>query len=102
MNLAFLSGLTPTKLCFQIMLECIIWVKVWPNPAHDIVQVSMPGMNETQIRLIDTSGRILRSINSTTKQTSVEVGELDAGMYLIEIISSEEDRVLGRKQILIR
>jgi uncharacterized repeat protein (TIGR01451 family) len=64
----------------------------YPNPANDRVQVLLDeNWNEdTQVNVMDLNGRALRQNNllpSQSRTTILEVGDLPAGLYLIECTS---------------
>ncbi|MCB9234252.1 MAG: T9SS type A sorting domain-containing protein [Bacteroidia bacterium] len=67
-------------------------IKIYPNPAHDQVQVEVSGAIHQNLncRLVDLLGRIqYQAMHKTDQQGkfSVNLSELTAGIYLIEVES---------------
>lgn len=62
-------------------------LKVWPNPASDILNISfhvdIPDRAEAVI--YDIGGRVLGRYAVDKKHTEVNLSEMSAGLYLIEI-----------------
>lgn len=76
--------------------------KVFPNPTTDIVNMKM-GMLETTtegtIQLIGSNGQVIRQLNQTlTPHTTVQmnVTNLPAGMYYLQIVTDSEEQFTER------
>ncbi|MEO0897326.1 MAG: T9SS type A sorting domain-containing protein [Bacteroidota bacterium] len=74
-------------------------IQVMPNPFQDFLRVSLvEDLGEkAQLELYDMSGRLLlsRSINSGVREVSLPTGELQKGIYLLSIKTS--DRIFSKK-----
>lgn len=57
-------------------------IKVWPNPVHDILNVSVDEqvMESLSFRVIDMSGRTLMDVKSTG---TIDVSSLSQGVYIL-------------------
>ncbi len=74
-------------------------ISVFPNPASSFVTIENLQPNTQSIRLYDMAGRIvLESSDVTGDRHTLSVGELPAGIYLLEI--REERGVVIRKIVL--
>lgn len=56
-------------------------LSVYPNPAHDVVNISMPSGEETQFVIYDVSGRAVEAKTISANVTSVLVDRLTPGIY---------------------
>jgi hypothetical protein len=79
-------------------------VLIYPNPARDIVNVyfeELP-LEEMQFTLYDLSGKMVISdvIESWQQQFTVSLGDLEQGMYIVEIRSRDRRQVLHRDKLL--
>lgn len=71
---------------------------VYPNPAHSILNVQVPlSLFPCEVTVFDMAGRTMtnRRFNQGSSQT-IEVGHLNAGMYLVQVISENAERFMSR------
>ena len=59
-------------------------IKVYPNPARDIVFINFAG-NNVKVTLFDITGKQVKSYNNTT---SIDVTSIPSGLYLMRIESN--------------
>ena len=72
-------------------------VLVYPNPSTGSYMVELPeGQTQAQLRVLDTSGKLIyqRELNQTI--TQIEMGDLPSGMYLINILLNNGQTVFGK------
>ncbi len=63
-------------------------IKVYPNPVRDILNIDYSGqINE--IRLFDISGRMVLNKTVNSANTSVNVSEMNHGIYILQAITSQ-------------
>lgn len=62
--------------------------QLYPNPATENVTISAQQAIET-IQLIDMLGNCVRTIHTSSKQTTIPTAELPAGVYIIAVTASE-------------
>lgn len=74
-------------------------VLIYPNPARDLIQVEVDGVQMERVRMLDMTGRELlnESVNSNSKQ--LNVSGLSAGMYHMVIQTAQGSAV---RQVMIR
>ncbi|HRN94176.1 MAG TPA: M43 family zinc metalloprotease [Chitinophagales bacterium] len=62
-------------------------VKVSPNPTQGFVYVELPSSTEGKIELnlISTEGKLVRSFESSTKATRLDLDEIQQGVYLLSV-----------------
>ena len=63
-------------------------VQIYPNPATDYVHVNSK-IKVNEIRLIDISGKMLKSVKDTTQ---IGIAEYQSGMYFVEIIYGDNTK----------
>lgn len=59
-------------------------VKVYPNPANDIVNVTFDAQGEAQVTLTDLQGRTVSAANGTNN-VQFSVADLASGSYIVKI-----------------
>jgi thiol-disulfide isomerase/thioredoxin len=65
-------------------------ISVYPNPASDMITISgVSGM--TQVTVFDASGRVV--LASTIDRSTLDVSELEAGVYSISIVNNGAKKV---------
>lgn len=62
----------------------VTYYNIYPNPANDIITVE--GENIMEIKLFNTLGQMVRSIMPTSNSTSINIDDLQNGMYIINIV----------------
>ena len=62
-------------------------VRVAPNPAKDLIQVSGEGL--TQVQVIDITGRLLKSVIADSENMQLDLEELKPGVYFINATTTE-------------
>jgi len=62
-------------------------LKVWPNPANDIVSIEVPDIygSNYRLRIMDISGRVLLDNMVSGIQVNIEVSGYDPGYYILVI-----------------
>ncbi|MDD4372613.1 MAG: T9SS type A sorting domain-containing protein [Bacteroidales bacterium] len=65
-------------------LDAITRLKVFPNPAQDILNIQL---NETisEIAIYDLSGRLVIQKNANAKEAKIDVTPLSRGVYLLKV-----------------
>jgi hypothetical protein len=90
-----------TSVKAEIMSSTISNIKVYPNPAQDLVYIDIPSEIEVnKVNVIDITGRLVQSVlvQQGTNRVTINLN-VDNGTYFIEIIS--EKRAIERKKITV-
>lgn len=67
----------------------------YPNPTSDSWTVSSGNSSEFTIQVRDLQGKLLAEFNSNSQQTvSIDASNFTSGIYLIEIISENQNRTI--------
>lgn len=72
----------------------------YPNPVSDIVNISLKTNAATQVDIVDMNGKVVmtKQLTSGLQTTTINVGHLQRGMYLLSISTSNEKQC---KRIII-
>ena len=77
----------------------------YPNPAADFVQVQWKDEAQpANLEVVDMSGRVLKSVQLPATNTGIsalQVGELPAGLYLIQF-SNEAGQLTHQNKLMIQ
>jgi Fungalysin metallopeptidase (M36)/Secretion system C-terminal sorting domain/Fibronectin type III domain/Bacterial pre-peptidase C-terminal domain len=75
----------------KIESENISKTLLYPNPARDKITVQIGDFkNKATIRIMDVSGRILSEQNVNNAVSTLNIGNLVSGTYLVNILSNEK------------
>lgn len=70
---------------------------IYPNPSSGSAKISITDVSEgLDIQIIDNSGRLLNTINAATR-SSIEINNLQKGLYLIRLINKETGEAVTKK-----
>ncbi len=73
-------------------------VKLYPNPAHDILYINLNNTNSgtKYVEVYDVVGKKVLSINTTETLVSLSTGELTNGVYIVKIQVENAKPVIAR------
>jgi len=76
-------------------------IRLFPNPAKDVVKITLDNVSpdNTRISLLDLTGKILLDQPLSGNETSLKVGDLPRGLYLVKILLNNEP--VTRRLILV-
>jgi hypothetical protein len=74
----------------KVNLNNSIELKVWPNPATDLIQINT-GNKTGKASIIDASGRIIKSIILGSGINRISVNDLNRGLYMVTFNSNQGD-----------
>ena len=65
-------------------------VRVYPNPAKDVVNISLPA-TAASVRFLNTAGQILQERKSVNGNStiSIDVSNYNAGTYMVQVIHTD-------------
>lgn len=75
---------------------------IYPNPAHDFVQIKLQNNeNIERINITDLLGKVVKSISAIEENlTTISTSDLTTGIYLIEVTS--ENNIKMSKKLIIK
>ena len=72
------------KLNFEVEDEVSATAILYPNPASDIVYLSIPSNSQSvPVTLKDLSGRVVKTVETSSLQTEIGISDLAEGMYYV-------------------
>ena len=74
-------------------------IMVYPNPTKDLITIDLPNEEVCQsIEIFSIDGRLLETFPETSQQTTINVENLNAGVYILKI-KMADDREFSEKII---
>jgi len=74
-------------------------IKVFPNPAEDLLNLFYSFENSCEIRIMSADGRLIMLTESgVSNQVQIDVSSLEPGMYLIEVMKEKPLRAVFLKK----
>lgn len=74
-------------------------IVIYPNPANDVVTITISHTN-SNIKLMDQTGRVIFTKKSTQKKTELNISELPNGTY--SILVQNDTKVYRNKLVVVR
>ncbi len=78
-----------------------ISVNIYPNPAHQILNVDMSGINKPEgleLKIIDVLGKVVYSSSLTQISNAISISQFSSGIYTVEI--SQNQKSIHQKIII--
>jgi hypothetical protein len=79
----------------KVNLNSSIELKVWPNPATDLIQINT-GNKTGKASIIDASGRVVKSIVLGAGINRILVNDMNRGLYMVTFNSNQGDILQAR------
>ena len=67
-------------------------ISLYPNPAHDVINVECP-MNST-VQLVNVTGQTIQVITNSNSKEIININELNTGVYFIRVVSNDNVSIL--------
>lgn len=64
-------------------------IKIFPNPSYSDLTVQLPEALEAEVRLADTKGNLVRTVNARGPEIRIDINGLSSGTYLLNIRTSK-------------
>jgi PKD repeat protein len=77
-----------------IATNAIEGLSVYPNPANEFVTVELPNGTQATGSVFNTTGSLVKTIDSFTAKTEVSVGDFTPGVYFLHIQSEEKTSII--------
>lgn len=73
-------------------------MNVYPNPATDVVNFSIPAhlVGQVKLEIYDALGKVVALEELTKEVTSLRITKFDAGVYIFKLINNNGDVKIGR------
>jgi hypothetical protein len=76
-------------------------VHVSPNPADNTVSISLTSSGEYLCRFLDAYSRVLQSSFISSPHTQIDISQLTAGFYWVQI-SDNQGKVVDRQKLIVQ
>lgn len=88
-GLTVLDGFNPTA---SINEKQLADFKLFPNPSNGLFEIELPQEYtiDTDIVVLDLTGRILHSTSSTSKSFQLNLTDLSAGNYIVKVVNDNK------------
>lgn len=75
---------------------------IYPNPASDMVRISMGNMNVTKIQVVNMLGAVVREamVEGNNGEQMISVAGMKSGIYACNLIS--ESKILASKKLVVK
>ncbi|WP_341901993.1 T9SS type A sorting domain-containing protein [Fluviicola taffensis] len=77
-----------------IATNAIEGLNVYPNPANEFVTVELASATQATGSVFNTTGSLVKTIDSFTAKTEVSVGDFTPGVYFLHIQSEEKTSII--------
>ena len=64
-------------------------ISIYPNPANEVITVNVANESLSRIEIYDITGKLVLTQTTTQQETTIDIKDLNSGMYLINIISED-------------
>ena len=68
-------------------------IRIFPNPAHDRLNIIIGMAEIAEVKFLNIHGQPIKSLTLTTTASLVDISDLPDGMYLIEIVVSDNKTI---------
>ncbi len=79
--------------------ELVSSIEVYPNPANKKINIKSNSIVD-QIKIIDTSGRVIKSNVINDNEVNIDIQNIDQGFYILKIFSNE--KIINKKIQIIK
>lgn len=62
-------------------------ISIYPNPANEVITVNISNESLSRIEIYDITGKLVLSQTVRQKKTTIDIKDLNSGMYLMNVIS---------------
>ncbi|MEZ4937509.1 MAG: T9SS type A sorting domain-containing protein, partial [Crocinitomicaceae bacterium] len=76
-------------------------VRAYPNPASDNFRIELPDMTARTISVISMTGQVLKTINVNNLNVTVNVSDLESGVYFYQL-KGDNGMTLATKKIIVK
>jgi hypothetical protein len=96
----YIDNVSITKCSGVGLLEIPYNINIYPNPAQDLVSVTMSkNVSNAQLNIYNLTGQLISQKQITQSDQTIPITELDNGVYIFVI--QNEDTILYRQRIII-
>jgi hypothetical protein len=75
-------------------------IRIFPNPARDIIGIELQGHNFYSAGLYSSEGMLIRETVISGQHVIIPVGEISSGLYHLRLTG--QDKVVMRKVVILK
>jgi len=64
-------------------------VRVYPNPAADVIHVQLENQSPATVKMLDVTGRVVAEFSATAGITEINTAHLPSGLYIVTILQND-------------
>ncbi len=76
-------------------------MRIYPNPASNVINVDVYGLNITNVQIVDIQGRVMKAVDGPAALVSVPLDEMASGMYFVRV-RTEQGQVLTKRMTVMK
>jgi hypothetical protein len=77
-------------------------IKVYPNPANEVINFELDGASASLISIYDASGKLIQSLDVQNAFASMNVSDVAEGLYFYHVISVEGQVIASNKFLVAK
>ncbi len=78
--------------------ESLAQIELFPNPAHDFVEIKTSDFSDFSIKLFDLNGKLLKSDKTFESSYKLDLSQIDKGVYVI--LLQNNNQIIGYKKMI--
>ncbi len=80
------------------------WVKIFPNPSHDLINVSINDMEikHYTLEIFDPSGRIVGLYELHNNHLLIKSSDIGVGMFFLQISEPHSGKIVSREKLIFQ
>jgi mannose/fructose/N-acetylgalactosamine-specific phosphotransferase system component IIB len=72
-------------------------LKLYPNPARDIVNIEMDYNKDKTITIFDITGKVVETVKNSDELTTINVANYNKGFYMYEVRTTAGELIKSGK-----
>ncbi len=76
------------------------WIKLWPNPAADMLNRASSGQPKLLVKIYNIDGKVLMQSRISSTLETIGVSFLAAGMYWVSIFSGKKADAIAQGKFI--
>lgn len=74
--------------------ELLANISLYPNPTNGLLNIEGLTDGNYELSIVDVNGRIVKAANTYTANTSLDMTDIQNGVYLVHILKNNSERVI--------
>ena len=65
-------------------------IKLYPNPAQNTLNIMVPGADDIQVHIFNTTGQLMYYGEELDGQEAIDISKFEKGLYIVKVVSDGE------------